>query len=122
MAGRDHDTAIEVIHTGNVGHRRGGGDVEQVGICARSSQTGHQTILEHIGTAAGILANDDTGRLVVAVALPQSVVIPAQETTYLISMVGSQINTSFPTEAICPKILSHYSFSSSKERINEYML
>jgi len=36
---------------------------------------------------------------------------------------GSQINTSFTTEAIGSKILSHYVIvSSSKERFNEYML
>ena len=27
VAGRDHDAAIKVIHAGDVGHRRGGGDV-----------------------------------------------------------------------------------------------
>ena len=27
VAGRDHNAAVEVIHAGNVGHRRGSGDV-----------------------------------------------------------------------------------------------
>ena len=76
MAGRNHDTAVKVIHAGDVSHRRRGSDVQQIGICAGGSQTGDQTILEHIGAAAGVLANDDTGRLFVAVALTQSVVIP----------------------------------------------
>ena len=104
MAGRDHDAAIEVIHTGDVGHRRRGSDVQQVGVCARSSQTGHQTILEHIRATAGILANDDAGRLIVAIALAQCIVVPAEEATHLVGMVNGQINTSFTTEAINSKI------------------
>ena len=51
--------------------------MQQVGVCTGSGQTSHQAVLEHIRAAAGILANDDTGRLVVAVALTQSVIIPA---------------------------------------------
>ena len=69
MAGRDHDTTVEVVYTGNIGHGRGGSDVQQVGICAGSGQTSHQTILEHIRAAASVLTNDDAGRLVIAVAL-----------------------------------------------------
>ena len=115
MAGRNHDAAIKVIHTGNVGHGRGGSDVQQVGICAGSGQTCDQTVLEHIGAAAGVLTDDDAGRLVVAVALTQCVVIPAKEAANLVGMVGGQSDASFATEAIGSKILSHYSFSSSKE-------
>ena len=61
------------------------------------------------------IINDDTGRLVVAVALTQGVVIPTKKTTNLVGMVGGQINTSFATEAVGSKILSRYGFSSSKE-------
>ena len=97
--------------------------MQQVGICARGGQTCNQTVLEHIGAAAGVLADNDTGGLIVAVALAQSVIIPAQKTANLVGVVGSQINTSFTTEAIGSKILSHYVIvSSSKERFNEYML
>ena len=97
--------------------------MQQVGVRAGSSQACDQTVLEHIGAAAGVLADDDTGRLVVAVTLTQSVIIPAQKTANLVGVVGSQINTSFTTEAIGSKILSHYVIvSSSKERFNEYML
>ena len=54
--------------------------------------------------------------IIVAVALAQCIIISAKEAAYLVGMVGSQINTSFTTEAISPKILSHYRyFSSSKE-------
>ena len=110
VTGRDHDATVKVIHTGDVGHRRGGRDMKQVSICTGSGQASNQTILEHIRAAAGILADDDAGRLVVAVTLTQSVIIPAQKTAYLVGMVSSQSNSSLPTEAISSKILSHYSF------------
>ena len=113
MAGRDHDTAIKVIHTGDVSHRRGGGNMEQVGVCAGSSQTSNQAILEHIGAATSVFTNDDSCRLVVAVALAQCVIIPAKEAANLVGMVGGQVNTSFTTEAIRSKILSHYVIMSS---------
>ena len=115
MAGRNHDAAIKIIHAGDVGHGRRGSDMQQIGICAGSGQTCDQTVLEHIGATAGILANDDTGRLVVAVMLTQSVIIPAQKTANLVGVVSGQRDSSFATEAIGSKILSHYSFSSSKE-------
>ena len=69
MASGNHDTAIEIIHAGDVGHRRRSGDVQQVGICSGGGQTGNQTILEHIRAAAGVLADYNVCRLVVAVAL-----------------------------------------------------
>ena len=116
VAGRDHNAAIKVIHTGNIGHGRGGSDVQQVGVCTGSGQTSHQTILEHIRAATSVLTNDDTGRLVVAVTLTQSVIIPAQKTANLVGVVGGQRDSSFATEAIGSKILSHYVIvSSSKE-------
>ena len=69
MAGRNHDAAIEIIHPGDVSSRRRSSDVQQVGICAGGGQTGNQTILEHIRAAAGVLADYNVCRLVVAVAL-----------------------------------------------------
>ena len=87
MAGRDHDTAVEVIHTSNISHGRGGGDMKQISVCSRSGQTSHQTVFKHIGAAASVLTDDDTSRVTVAVALTQGVIIPAQETAYLIGMI-----------------------------------
>ena len=115
MAGRNHDATVEVVHAGDVGHTGRSSDVQQIGVCAGSSQTSNQAILEHIGAAASVLTDDDAGRLVVAVTLAQGVVVPAEEAANLVGVVGSQINTSFTTEAISPKIFSHYSFSSFKE-------
>ena len=108
MAGRNHDAAIKVIHPGDVGNRRSGSDVQQVGVCAGGGQTSDQTILEHIGAAAGVLTDDDAGRLVVAVAFTQSVVIPAQETPHFICVVGGQSDSGFAADAIGSKILSNY--------------
>ena len=34
VAGRNHDATIEVIHTGDISHRRSGGDMEQISICS----------------------------------------------------------------------------------------
>ena len=88
---------------------------EQVGVCAGSRQASNQTIFEHVRAAAGVFTNDNAGRLVVAVALTQSVIVPAQKTTNLVGMVSGQRDSCLTTEAIGPKILFHYSFSSSKE-------
>ena len=112
VAGRDHDAAIEIVHAGNVSHRRRGGDVQQVGVCAGSGQASDKTIFKHIGAAAGVLADNDTGRLAVAVALAEHIIIPAKEAANLVGVVGSQINTSFTTEAISSKVLSHFLITS----------
>ena len=107
MAGRNHDTTVKIIHPGDVGHRRRGSDVQQVGICAGSGQACNQTILKHIGATASVLANYNTRRIRITVALTQSVVIPAQKTTNLIGMICGQSDSSFATEAVSSKILSH---------------
>ena len=85
--------------------------MQQVSVCAGSGQTCDQTILEHIRATASVFADDDTSRLVVAVALTQCVVIPAKEAANLVGMVDGQSDASFATEAIGSKILSRYSFS-----------
>ena len=107
MAGGDHNAAVKIIHAGNVGHAGGGGDVEQVGIRTGSGQARHQAVLEHVGAAAGILADDDAGRLVVTAALPQCIIIPAQKTAHLVGVVGGQVHSGLATEAVCTKIFSH---------------
>ena len=115
VAGRDHDAAVEIIHPGDVGHRRRSSDVEQISICTRCRQASDQTVFEHIRTTTGVLADDNACRFVIAVTLTQSIVIPTQKTTNLVGMVSGQSDSSFTTEAIGSKILSHYNFSSSKE-------
>ena len=34
VAGRNHDATVEVVHAGDISHRRRGRDVQQIGICA----------------------------------------------------------------------------------------
>ena len=85
--------------------------MEQVGICARSGQTSHQTVLKHIGAAAGVLTDDDAGRLVVAVALTQGVVVPAQKTTNLVAWSAVKVMPASPRKPSA-KIFSHYISSS----------
>ena len=41
VTGGNHDAAVEIIHTGDVSHRRCGGDMEQVSICTGCGQTCH---------------------------------------------------------------------------------
>ena len=69
VAGRDHDATVKVIHTSDVSYRRRGSNVQQIGVCARSSQTSDQAILEHVRTPTSILADDDTGRVGITIAL-----------------------------------------------------
>ena len=107
VAGRDHDAAIKVIHASDVSHTGRSSDMQQVSVCSGGGQSCDQTVFEHIGAAAGVFADYNACRLVVAIALAEHIVIPAQKATNLVGMVGSQINTSFTTEAIGPKILSH---------------
>ena len=87
VARGNHNTTVKVIHASDVRHGRSGGDVQQISICSRSRQTCNQTVLEHIGAATGVLANDDTSRIVVSIAHTQSIIIPAEEATHFISMV-----------------------------------
>ena len=108
VAGRDHDAAVEVIHPGDVGHAGGGGDVQQVGIRPRSHQSADQRILEHIAGAAGVLADHDARRIVVAIALAQHAVVPAEETADLVGVVCGEFNVGFTTEAVGAKVFSHY--------------
>ena len=87
VAGGDHDAAVKVIHTSNVSYRWSGGDMEQISICSRSGQTSNQTVLKHIRAATSILADNDTSRVGITVALTQGVIVPSQETANLIGMI-----------------------------------
>ena len=61
--------------------------MKQIGICTKSHQTSYQAILEHIGTSASILADDDTSWVGITIALTESIIIPAQEAANLVGMV-----------------------------------
>ena len=87
VAGRDHDAAVKVIYASDVRHRRSGSNVQQIGICARSSQTSNQTVLKHVRAAASVFANDNASRVGITIALTQCIVVPAKEATYFIGMI-----------------------------------
>lgn len=84
----NHNAAVKLIHTGNVGHGRRGGDVKKISIRTRGYQSSHKRVLKHIGAAAGILANHNSSRRRVIVLMLQLGVVPAQEAAYLEGMVG----------------------------------
>ena len=93
VAGGDHDAAVEVVHPGDVGHGRGGGDVEHIGVRTRGHQASHQGVLEHVAGTAGVLADDDAGRALFGGAAllrgpgPFFCIIPAEETAYFVRVV-----------------------------------
>ena len=107
VAGGDHHTAVEIIHPGHIGHGGGGGDVEQISVCAGSGKTGGQSVLKHITGAAGVLADDHLCPLIIAGSLPELIVVPAQKTAYLEGMVSGQIHIGFSTETVSTKIFTH---------------
>ena len=81
--------------------------MEQIGIGTGSHQAAHQAILKHIAGAAGILADDNAGRLVGTGTMLQLAIVPAQETTNLKSMVCGQIAVGLSAEAVRSKIFTH---------------
>ncbi len=87
MAGGNHNAAVKTLRPDNIGHRRRGGNVQQVGVRAGGYQAAHQAVLKHIATAPGVLADDDPGRLVGTAAAGKLGIIPAQETTHLKGMI-----------------------------------
>ena len=116
---RDHDAAVKAVHPRDVGHAGGGGDVQKIRVRAGSHQAAHQAVLEHIGRAPGVLADDDAGRAFLAGqallrrAAAFFIIIPAQEPAYLVCVVGGQGDIGFPAEAVGAKIFTH-TFISKK--------
>ena len=87
VAGRDHDATVKVIHTSNISHAGRSRNMQQIGICTRSSQPSDQAVLKHIGATAGILADDNASRIGVTIAFTQCIIIPAKEAPYFIGMI-----------------------------------
>ena len=108
MAGRDHDTAVKAIGTGNISHRRRCCHVEKISIRSGRHQSANQRILKHIAGTSGILADHDPGRSRLPRSSAQFIIIPSQKTSDLKCMIRRQRNTRFSTEAICTKIFSHF--------------
>ena len=109
MAGRDHNTTVKAIGTGNISHRRRCCHVEKISIRSGRHQSANQRILKHIAGTSGILADHDPGCSRLSGPPAQFIIIPSQKTPDLKCMIRRQRNTRFPTEAICTKIFSHFS-------------
>ena len=83
--------------------------MEHIGVRAGGHKARHERILEHIGTAPGVLADDDPGgTLLHGAALlggvgPFFIVIPPQETAHLVGVVCGQIDVGFPRKPSVPK-------------------
>ena len=107
VAGGDHNAAVEALSADDEGHAGGGGYVQQVGIRAGGHQTAHQAVLKHIAGTAGILADDDSRRIVGTGPALQLAIVPAQETPHLEGVVGSQGYVGFAAEAVSAKVFSH---------------
>ena len=114
MAGGDHDTAVKFVRPGHIGDGGGGGDMQQISICAGSGDASGQRILKHIAGAAGVLADDDPGIFFDPFPALQFAVVPAQETAHLEGMVCRQIFVGFTTEAVGSKIFTHRGILLSK--------
>ena len=69
--------------------------MHDISIRAGSHQTGAQGVLEHIGAAPGILADDDLGLLALL-----GTVVPAQEPTDLYRMFKGQILIGLAAETV----------------------
>ena len=102
VAGGDHDAAVEVVHAGDVGHGRRGGDVHDVGVRAGGHQARAQRVLKHVGGPAGVLADDHGGLLALARA-----VVPAQEAADLDGVLEVQRLVGLAAEAVGAEILAH---------------
>ena len=109
VAGGDHNAAVEAVGPGHIGHRGGGGHVQQIGIGTGGHQAAYQAVLKHIAGPAGILADDDPGRLIGAAPALQLAVVPAQKTAHPKGVVSGEGAVGFPAEAVSSEILSHNS-------------
>ena len=79
--------------------------MKKISICAGSSKTSNQGILEHVAASSGVLADYDLGLMVTSV-------IPSYITSYLESIVNSQLNICLSSKSVCSKIFSHNYLSS----------
>ena len=102
MRGGDHDAAVKIIYTGDIGNGGSGGDMHDVGICPAGHESGAECILKHIGGTAGIFADDDFCFFILIHA-----VIPAEKTADFDGMVKSEVFVGFPTEAVGAEVFSH---------------
>ena len=100
VAGGDHNSAVKVFGTDNIGNARGGRYVQQISVCSRCGQSCYQRIFEHVAGASGVFSNDDLCFVVFSE-------IPSEESSHFICMLNRQINVCFSAKSICSKIFTH---------------
>ena len=99
----DHDTAVEIIHPGDVSNRRCGGHVHDICVRAAGHEAGAEGIFEHIAGTAGVLADDDVGFFPFSGAI-----VPAQKAADFDRVIICQILIRFSAETVCSEIFTHY--------------
>ena len=107
VAGADHDAAVKIVRTDDVGHARRRRHVHEIGVCARGRQAGGQGIFEHIAGSAGIFADHDR-----ALVLPA--VIPAEKPADPVGVFHGQVNVGLAAEAVGTEIFGHECFPPIK--------
>ena len=91
--------------------------MQKIGISTRCSKACAQCRLEHIARTAGVLADDNTSLVFLAV-------VPAEIAAYLKCMHDRKVNIRFPAEAVSSEIFSHdfMTFSLSIRGVSELRL
>ena len=99
VAGGDHDAAVKVVRTGDVGHAGGAGHMQQISVRPGGGEAGAEGRLIHVAGATGVLADDHLGFVILAI-------VPAQVAADLEGMVHGQVLIGFPAEAVSSEIFT----------------
>ena len=101
VAGGNHDAAVKVVRSRNIGDARRAGDMQQVGVRARCGEPGAESRFEHIARAAGVLADHDLGLMVFSV-------VPAEIPADLEGVINGQVLVGLTAKSVRSKILPHF--------------
>ena len=101
VAGGNHDTAVKVVRSRDVGDARRAGDVQQIGVRSRGSESGTQCGLKHVAGAARVLADHDLGLMVLSV-------VPAEIPADLEGVINGQVLVGLAAKSVRSEILPHF--------------
>ena len=107
VARADHDAAVKIVRTDDVGHARRRRHVHEIGVCARGRQAGGQRIFKHIAGSAGIFADHDR-------ALVRPAVVPAEKPADPVGVFHRQAHVGLTAEAVGTEIFGHGCFPPIK--------
>ena len=107
VARADHDAAVKIVRTDDIGHARRRRHVHEIGICAGGRQAGRERIFKHIAGSAGIFADHDR-----ALVLPA--VIPAEKPADPVGVLHRQAHIGLTAEAVSAEIFGHGCFPPIK--------